>query len=158
MRAVVETNLLGAMYGAAVALEGMRAQGRGHIYILEGLGSDGRKIAGLALYGTTKAALTYLTDALIEETKGTPVRVGAIRPGMVLTDLVMRQFEECPEDLERAKPTFNILADRVETVAPWLAERILANERHGARIAWLNGWKVMGRFLKAPFVKRDLFS
>jgi NAD(P)-dependent dehydrogenase (short-subunit alcohol dehydrogenase family) len=158
VRSVVETNVIGAMYGAQVALAGMQAQGSGAFYNMEGLGSGGRTVWGLALYGTTKAALSYLTDALIAETKDTPVLVGAVRPGMVITDLVTRPYDDRPEDWERAKRIFGILADRVETVTPWLARRILENDRHGVRIEWLTRAKVLGRFAAAPFRRRNLFD
>jgi len=121
-------------------------------------GSDGRKLEGMTLYGSTKYGLRYLTDALVQETKGTPVVVGAFQPGMVVTDLLTQQYEERPEDWERAKRVFNILADRVETVAPWLAEKALANKKKGVRIKWLGTAKLMGRFVMSRFVKRDLFG
>jgi NAD(P)-dependent dehydrogenase (short-subunit alcohol dehydrogenase family) len=156
--AVVETNLIGAMFGAKVAMKGMQAQGSGSIYNLEGLGSGGRRVEGLTAYGTTKAALTYLTDAMVQEAKGTPVIVGAVRPGMVTTDMIMQQYRDQPEQWEEAKRIFNILADRVETVTPWIADRVLANTRNGARIQWLSRGKAMGRFLTAPFSRRDIFA
>lgn len=158
MAAVVQTNITGTLYGAKVALAGMLEQGSGSLYNMEGLGSDGRRVEGLTVYGTTKYGLRYLTEALVEETKETPVLVGALSPGMVLTELLTKQYEDRPEDWEEAKRIFNILADRVETVTPWLADRILANTKHGARIQWLGRGKVMGRFLTAPFSKRDLFG
>jgi hypothetical protein len=46
----------------------------------------------------------------------------------------------------------------VETVTPWLAQKVLANQRSGVRITWLTRRKVMGRFLTAPLRKRDLFE
>ena len=158
IRTVVETNLLGTVYCAKVAIRGMLEQGGGSLYNMEGLGSDGRKVKGLALYGTTKFAVRYFTKSLVEETAGTPVLVGALSPGMVVTDLLMGEFKERPEDWERARRVFNILADRVETVAPWLAREVLTNDKTGARIAWLTRPKVIGRFLAAPFRKRDLFE
>ena len=53
---------------------------------------------------------------------------------------------------------FNILADKVETVTPWLAQKVLTNKRTGVRFNWLTRGKVMVRFLMAPFRKRDLFA
>jgi len=158
MAAVVETNVIGAMHGAKVAITGMLAQRSGSIYNMEGLGSDGRRIEGLTAYGTSKAALAYLTDAMVEEVKDTPVIAGAIRPGMVATDMLMGQYRNEPERWEEAKRIFEILADRVETVAPWIADRVLANKKNGARIRWLSRGKVMGRFLTAPLVRRDVFG
>ncbi|MBN1660169.1 MAG: SDR family oxidoreductase [Anaerolineae bacterium] len=158
LAAVVHTNVIGALYGARVALAGMRAQGAGALYNVEGLGSDGRYIEGLALYGTTKRALAYLTDALVREVKGTPLVVGALRPGMVVTDLLVGQYRDRPNEWARARRVFNLLADHVETVAPWFADHVLANERSGARFKWLTTPRLIGRFLAAPFAKRDLFS
>jgi NAD(P)-dependent dehydrogenase (short-subunit alcohol dehydrogenase family) len=158
IKAVVDTNLVGAMYGAKVALRGMLDQGFGSFYNMEGLGSDDRMVRGLALYGCTKAGLRYLTQSWLQETRGTPVLVGALRPGMVMTDLVTGQYEERPEDWEHDKRIFNILADRVETVTPWLARKVLANNKTGVRITWLTRAKVIGRFLAAPFRRRNLFE
>ena len=159
VRAVVETNLVGAMYGSIVALRGMQQQGSGSLYNMEGLGSGGgRKVKGLALYASTKAGLGYFNEALIEETRGSPILVGRLRPGMTVTDFLTGQYEGRPQDWERAKRVFNILADRVEVVAPWLAQKVLANTRHGALFSFLSGPKVFTRFLLAPFSKRQVID
>ncbi|GAA4461506.1 SDR family oxidoreductase [Nibrella saemangeumensis] len=155
---VVDTNLTGTMNGARVALEGMLAQGHGRIFNFGGLGSNGMKVSGTTLYGTTKYAIQYFTDALVEEVKRTPVQVGFILPGMVVTDLLTESYDDWPEDKRRIKGVFNILADRVETVTPWLADQILTANRNGARIRWLTKQKILWRFLMAPFQKRNLFS
>ena len=84
--------------------------------------------------------------------------VGALQPGMVATDLLTQQYKDRPEQWERDKRIFNILSDRVETVTPWLAQRVLANRKTGVRITWLTRAKLMGRFLTAPFHKRDVFG
>ncbi len=159
MRSVVEANLLGCMYGSKVALQGMLAQGTGALYNMEGFGSRGKRVQpGLTLYGTTKAALGFLDRSLAAEIEGTPVIAGSILPGMVLTDILLDQRSGDPADWERSKRIFNILADRAEDVAPWIVERVLANKKNGARISWLNGAKVMGRFMAAPFRKRNLID
>jgi NAD(P)-dependent dehydrogenase (short-subunit alcohol dehydrogenase family) len=158
IQAVVGTNVVGAMFGAEVAIRGMLEQGFGALYNMEGLGSDGRRVEGLTLYGTTKNGLHYLTDALAQEVEGTQVKVGALSPGMVVTDMLTNQYEGRPEDWERAKRIFSILADRVETVTPWLAQKVLTNEKNGTRIKWLTRRRTIGRFLAAPFHKRDLFE
>jgi NAD(P)-dependent dehydrogenase (short-subunit alcohol dehydrogenase family) len=158
MAALVDTNVLGVLHGAKVAIEGMLAQGRGAVYTMEGLGSDGRRIVGLVLYGTTKRALRYLTEGLVAETRRTAVLVGSISPGMVTTDFLLSRYDHNSEDWERAKRIFNILADRVETVTPWIADRVLANTKHGARFEWLTLPRVAWRFLSAPFTHRDVVS
>jgi NAD(P)-dependent dehydrogenase (short-subunit alcohol dehydrogenase family) len=152
MHSVVDTNLTGTLYGSKVAMQGMLIQGYGAIYNMEGLGSrGGRRVAGLALYGSTKAGLGYFTEALAQEAAVTPVIVGAISPGMVLPDMRLKRPAQSPQDEQRTRWVFSILADRVETVAPWLARRILKNERNGVRIAWLTPAKVMRRIMAAPF-------
>lgn len=159
IEAVIRTNVLGAIYGTRVAMRGMLAQGFGAIYNMEGLGSGGSpRVAGTSIYATSKAGLRYFDAALAQEAKGTPVIVGALNPGMVVTDLVTAPYEGRPEEWERARRIFNIIADRVETVAPWLVDRMLDNTKNGARISWSSTWKVMGRFLLSPFRKRDLFA
>ena len=155
---VVSTNLTGMMYGCRVALRGMIEQGGGEIYNMEGFGSDGRFMKGLLVYGTTKRATRYLTDGLAQEAADTPVIVGALSPGMVVTDLLIEPYRRNPQGWERARRVFNILADRVEVVTPWLAEQILKNEENGAEIRWLTRWKITTRFLLAPFSRRDLFE
>jgi NAD(P)-dependent dehydrogenase (short-subunit alcohol dehydrogenase family) len=158
IEAVVDTNILGVIHGTRVALIGMLAQGHGKIFNMEGLGSDGRIQPKTIIYGTSKAAVSYFTRAAVQEAEGTPVMIGTLYPGMVVTDLLMAPMGQDPDALERTRRIFNILADRVETVAPYLAVKALATESHGARIRWLTTGKVLGRFLSAPFTKRDVLS
>jgi len=155
VRGVIETNVIGSMYGCSVALRGMRAQGHGALYNLEGLGSSGgRKVKGLSVYGASKAALRYFDDALALETEGTSVIVGAIQPGMILTDMIVGQYVDRPEEWAHDKKIFDILTSPIDTVAPWIARRVLENTHNGARIQWATSAKIMGRFLLAPFRKR----
>jgi len=158
IKEVVNTNVIGAIYGSVVALKGMIGQGFGSIYNMEGLGSSGPIIRGLALYGTTKSALSYLTRSMAKETQGTPILVGALRPGMVATKLITEQYDGHPEEWERSKRIFNILADRVETVTPWLAKKVLTNNKNGANIIWLTKFKILKCFITAPFSKRKIFE
>jgi len=154
VEAVPRTNLIGTMNGSHVALRGMQAQGSGFIYNFEGFGSNGGKQKGMSLYGATKFGVTYFTKAMIAETKNTPVRVGYLSPGIVITDLSVRDKTKVPpKQWAFTIFIYNILADRVETVTPWLVEKVLANTAHGARIAWLTRGKSLWRFLKSRFVK-----
>ena len=113
IKEVVSTNIIGAFYGSSVALKGMQEQGFGGIYNMEGLGSSGPIIRGMTLYATTKSALSYLTKSTAKETQGTPILVGALRPGMVATKLITEQYDGRPEEWERSRRIFNILADLV---------------------------------------------
>lgn len=153
---VVDTNLLGVLHGSAVAIEAMAEAGGGHIWNMEGLGSDGRAVAGLATYGASKRAVTYLTTALTKEVPS-GVSIGLLSPGMVVTDLLTHGYAD-PDELAKARKVFNILADPVDTVAPWLAERAVSQRGNGAHVRWLTTPKVIGRFALAPFRRRDLFA
>ena len=160
IRGVEETNLQGMLLATQVALRGMQAQpGGGLIYNMEGFGSNGMMTPGMSLYGASKFALTYFTKALLAETGEGPVKVCYLSPGIVLTDLLKRDMgSNDPKDWERTKRVYNILADRVETVTPYLADGILGNDRAGARVAWLTGRKAAGRFLMSLFRKRELIT
>jgi NAD(P)-dependent dehydrogenase (short-subunit alcohol dehydrogenase family) len=158
IHAVVDTNIKGMIFGSKVAIRGMMEQGGGSLYIMEGMGYDGRKHDGLALYGMSKYGMNYLIESLVEETQDSPVLVGSLRPGMVATEFITDQYIGREDEWERTKPILNVLADRVETVTPWLANEILNNEKHGATITWLTKGKLMGRFLMSRFRKREVFD
>jgi NAD(P)-dependent dehydrogenase (short-subunit alcohol dehydrogenase family) len=155
---VVKANLLGSMYGTRVALSGMIAQGFGALYNMEGFGARGSSMQGMTLYGSTKAAIHFINRSLAQETQGTPVITGAVAPGMVITEMITRQFEGREAELEKSRPILNIIAEKPETVAPVLADKILKNEKNGVTIAFSSPARIMLKFLLAPFHKRDLFS
>ncbi len=153
---VVRTNILGVVLGSQVAINGMLDQGFGAIYNMEGMGSDGGIRSGMVLYGMTKRAVSYFTRGLVKESKGTPLVIGTLRPGMVITDLITDAYRGQPEEWNRVKGIFNIIADRVETVAPWLVDRMLENSKTGARIRRSSRLRLIFRFLSAPITKRDV--
>ena len=155
--ATVDANLTGTLYGCQVALKGMLEQGSGKIYTFEGFGSDGMTSPGLAVYGATKRAVRYLTAALAQEYADSPVVIGALSPGMVPTDLLI--YSSRGEDTakwQKSKRIMNTLGDKVETVTPWLAEQALANDKTGARIAWLTRGKAIWRFIAPAYRKRNI--
>jgi len=158
MASLVNANVLGALYGCKVAAAGMLKQGAGAIYNLEGFGSDGMKLRGMTLYGTSKRALAYLTDSLALEVRGTGLVVGGLRPGMTATDLITKPYEGKPDEWKKVERLFNILSDRVETVTPWLVCRMLANTRNGRRFKWFSAAKMMWRFASSAFVTRRVFD
>ena len=77
---IVATNLIGMLFANKVALGGMRAQGSGQIWNMEGFGSGGQTAPGMVAYGCTKSAVTYLIKALQKETKGSSVQVCTLSP------------------------------------------------------------------------------
>lgn len=157
---VVATNLAGTLHGVAVAAQGLKTQdGGGFVWLMEGFGSDGRTTAGLAAYGATKRAVRYLAKALaVDAADLSGVRIGTLSPGIVVTDLLTAELDESTERGRKAAKVYRILADRVETVTPWLAERVLAATKPGTKVAWLTPRKAAVRFATASFTKRDPFE
>ncbi len=155
---VVSTNMVGTMFGSKVAIEGMLSQGHGSIFNMEGAGSTGRMHPKMILYASTKRGLNYLNLGLIKELENTPIKLGILRPGMVLTDFLLNARDRNPEEWERTKKIFNILADTPENVCPAMVEGILKANKHGEVIEYISGFKIMMRFMTAKFSKRNLFE
>ncbi len=154
---IFETNCTGALFGCKVAMAGMKKQHHGAIYNLEGLGSSGGLIRGMTAYAASKRALAYIVDSLALEARGSGVIVGALRPGMTATDLIVDEYLDKPAEWAKVKKVFNILSDTVETISPWLVDRMLHNRRNGARIVWLTSLKAAWRFMSAPFIRRKIY-
>lgn len=156
---ILSTNIVGMIYGCQVAGKGMLAQGSGAIYSMEGLGSNNMIQKKTILYGTTKHALTYFMKGLAKELKGTGIIAGRLSPGMMLTDFIKKSADGGIPAIESDKSfqrIFNILADRPETVAEFFVPKMLGNTKNNAQIQWLTNTKTIGRFLSAPFIKRNL--
>lgn len=159
LASTVQSNLLGAVLGSRVALERMLAQGHGALYNMEGFGSDGATQLGMSVYGATKSAVRYLTRALADEHRSSPVQVCALSPGVVYTDLLVRVYEQGDPVLwKRQQRLFRFIADPPGPVGDWLAERVLTNTRTGVRIPWMTVAKAVGRFLRPSFHRRDLLA
>jgi NAD(P)-dependent dehydrogenase (short-subunit alcohol dehydrogenase family) len=154
---VIHTNLTGVINGTRVAYLHMKQQGAGAIYNMEGFGSDGRTMPGMTLYGTTKRAVRYFTHSFAKEMVEKKVLLGTLSPGMVVTGLLLESVKKAPAGPQQSIRIFNILADRVETVAPFLARKILENKKTDVRIAWLTKWKIFFRFFRSFFRKRAVF-
>lgn len=158
--AVQQTNLTGVLHATQVALKGMSTQASGGtIYNMEGFGSNGMSRPGMSLYGASKFALTYFNQALLKELPSTQVKICYLSPGIVVTDLLKRDMGAAGSaEFERTRKVYEILADRVETVAPWLVEQILRMPDNGARIAWLTSGKAARRFFGSLFRRRQVLT
>lgn len=158
---IIDTNLKGIIFGSQVASKNMLIQGKGHIYNMEGLGSNDMIQVKTILYGTTKRALTYFTRSLAKELSNTPVKASRLSPGMMLTDFITKTPDGnvSPVIYDKSfKFIFNILADRPETVAKFFISKILSNTRNDAHIVWLTKRKIYKRFFIAPIIKRRLLD
>jgi NAD(P)-dependent dehydrogenase (short-subunit alcohol dehydrogenase family) len=145
---MVGTNMVGTITGAQVAVRGMTAAGRGQLFNILGGGSDGSVRPGMGVYSATKRGLDMFTQALVKEVDGTPVRVGQVRPGILITDGWLREAASHPEAVTSQRKMVNILSDHVDDVAPYLVEKMLASSKNGDSIAWLTNGRMMKKFLK----------
>ena len=87
---ILNVDLKGAIMGSKLILEEMILQKEGCIYNVEGYGSNDATMLGLSIYGTSKRAITYFTQALAKEAeqKQTGVLVGRLSPGIMITDFI----------------------------------------------------------------------
>ena len=157
-RATVLTNLVGLMNCNRVCMTGMYQQQGGWIWNMEGFGSNDAVRPTVSVYASTKYAVRYFTKAMVMELAKTPIKVGYLSPGIVVTDLLVPPPDKRGERWQQSKKILNILADTVETVTPYLVEGMLAARESGDAVRWLTGGKVRWRFFKSLFVKRDVFG
>ena len=87
------------------------------------------------------------TKALVKEAEGTSVRVGQVRPGILITDGWLREAATNPESVQSQRTMVNILSDHVDDVAPYLVEQMLASTKNGDEIAWLTTSRMMKKFV-----------
>lgn len=159
---VINVDLKGAILGSKLIMQEMISQHAGAIYNIEGYGSNDAKMLGLSIYGTSKRAVTYFTEALAHESeeKNTGVIVGKLSPGIMITDFIVNALgdKEKINLSEKTKKVYNILGDYPDVVAKFLVEGMLKNNKNGAKIEWLTNRKAAWRFMTAGFRKRDFFN
>jgi len=159
--AVINTNIIGMIFGSQIAVNEMLKQGHGQVWNMEGLGSNNMIQEKTILYGTTKHALTYFSKGLAKELKGSPVLIGRLSPGMMLTDFITKDPSGQPSEVLQSKNfkfIFNTLGDQPETVAAFFIPRILSNTKQNAHVVWLTQTKALIRFITAPFNHRKLID
>ncbi|MEA2391990.1 MAG: hypothetical protein QOK31_2099 [Solirubrobacteraceae bacterium] len=85
-RRMVDVNLLGLLYCTHAALPLMREQGGGHIVNVSSVAGRTAS-AGSAVYNLTKWGVVAFSEALRQEALHAGIRVTAIEPGFVETEL-----------------------------------------------------------------------
>ncbi|MFX1320502.1 MAG: SDR family oxidoreductase [Promethearchaeota archaeon] len=152
LREIVDTNLLGTIYGCKAALKLMLPQNHGKIFNVEGYGSQGRVTLMALAYGSTKAAIPQLTKTLSKEVEGTMIGIHTINPSMVITDLLVQDIP--PEAIK----IFNILAELPETVVKFLVPRMRNIKGTNKHIRFLKFSKAMYKFMTAGKRKYKFFD
>lgn len=159
---VFDVDLKGTVLASKLIMEEMIKQKNGAIYNIEGYGSNDAKMLGLSIYGTSKRAITYFTEALAKENevKNTGIIIGKLSPGIMITDFIQTALGDKEKiDLpEKTKKVYNILGDYPDVVANYLVTEILKNNKNNAKIEWLTNRKAAWRFMTSTFNKRDFFK
>ena len=158
---IIDVDLKGAIFGSKVAMEQMSKAHKGAIYNIEGYGSNDAHMLGLNMYGTSKRAVTYLTESLAQEAeeRNTGVIVGKLSPGIMITEFTTHSLGNDKIELaEKTKKVYNILGDTPETVGKFLVDEMIKNNKNNAKINWLTNRKAFVRFLTAGFNKRNFFG
>lgn len=159
---LIDIDLKGTILCSKLIMPVMIKQGDGQIFNVEGYGSNDATSVGLSIYGTTKRAVTYFTEALAFENKklNTNVKIGKITPGIMITNFITTALGngEKIELPEKTKKVYNILGDYPETIANYIVPRVINNTKNNAKIIWLTNRKAFFRFMSAGFNKRDFFK
>jgi NAD(P)-dependent dehydrogenase (short-subunit alcohol dehydrogenase family) len=148
---VLDVNVRGVLLGSSIAIRGMREQGHGAIYNMEGFGSDGSAVRGALAYGASKCTVGYISRQLAREARGGPVSICTIEPGAVRTELTQTTWYG-PGVSPRLLVAIESLALGPGEVARLLAPRLLDNRQSGVRIRPWNAFIAWTRILVLPML------
>lgn len=123
IRAVVETNLLGALFVGVHALRVMVKQGSGAI--VNNTSSAQLGLPRMAVYGATKGGLASLTYGWALDAAAHGVRVNAYSPVAVtaMVDLSPLQLQELPSPEDNAPIVSYLLSDLAHDVTGQVVQR-----------------------------------
>ena len=159
---MIEIDLKGTILCSKLVMKAMIKQGYGQIFNVEGYGSNDAVQTGLSIYGTSKRAVTYFTEALAHEAEdqNTNVFVGKITPGIMITNFINTSLGDGAhiELPEKTKKVYNILGDYPETIANFMVDKILNNKKNKAQFTWLTNARAAYRFMTCWMNKRDFFK
>lgn len=89
LQEIIDTNVYGTIICCREAIRLMTTQpAGGHVFNMEGAGSDGNPTRMYAAYGFSKAGMGQLSKSLTDETRGSHVGIHTLSPGIVYTDLL----------------------------------------------------------------------
>ena len=159
---LIDIDLKGTILCSKLIMPVMIKQKSGQIYNVEGYGSNDATQLGLSIYGTSKRAVTYFTEALAKEaeTRNTNVLIGKITPGIMITNFINTSLgdgEKIELD-EKTKKVYNILGDYPETIAKFMVDKIISNKKNNVKFTWLTNRKAAWRFMTSGFNKREFFK
>jgi short-subunit dehydrogenase len=133
-RAIIETNVIGAMATCDAAVKLFKQQGFGHLVVISSVAAF-RGLPGGSAYGASKAAISTYAEAIRAETHGTAIRVTTIYPGFI--DTPINQSNPSRPFLITVERGAKLIADKIDngvataivpafpwTIVKWLAGAI----------------------------------
>lgn len=123
-RAVMDTNLMGALAQIEAAMELFRERGKGHLVLVSSMAANRGLPKAAAVYSASKAALASLGESLRIELAGSGIEVTTLRPGYVKTELSSRARFPFMTPLDRGAASMlaaidSGAGDRVIPPWPW---------------------------------------
>jgi len=115
---IINTNLLGTIYCCKHIIPIMEKQESGILINFEGAGSNGLPTPNYSVYGASKYAITQFTRTLRSEYSNTNINICTISPGMVITDLLIRNTDI------KTKQIFNIFCEEPDYITKLLFKKI----------------------------------
>lgn len=124
-RRAVEVNLLGTVYASRAVLPHFLDQRSGRIVNLAGAGIGGPSVTPrISAYAASKAAVVQFTESLAKELESWNVRVNAIAPGAVTTEITEAVIAAGPERAGREFYERNVRQREHGGDSPELAARL----------------------------------
>lgn len=121
MQSVMDTNLYGSFYASKYVLLPMLRQGQGSIINISSV-SGVIGVAGQSNYCASKFALIGLTKAISKEMSGKNIRVNAVAPGYIETDMVYGMKPKALDEIKGKVPMKRLgYVEEVASVVAFLA-------------------------------------
>lgn len=159
---LIDIDIKAVVNSTRLVINQMNKQGYGAIYNVEGHGSNDATITGLSIYGMSKRAVTYFTDALIHETKekNINITIGKITPGIMITNFISTSLGDGKKLIldDKTKKIYNILGDYPETIAKFMVSKIIKNKKKYPKFVFLSNRRAAWRFMTSGFNKKNYFE
>ncbi len=97
----VDVNMMGTFWGCAAAARHMQKSGRGAIINISS-GGGTSPVPGLSVYAMTKAAVSHLTRIAAHEFGSSGIRVNAIAPAWIETQMGSSLFRKADGNIDEA--------------------------------------------------------